>query len=360
MNKIEKQSNNLEINFKESIQRIWTNKRIIFKTGIVGLIIGIVIAFSIPPQYTVNVTFSPENSEQPNNSLNNVTSFLNIGSMGMNKEGINVGLTPNIISSTPFLLEVSNMTISINDNQSISINKYIEQQKQPWWNYLILAPQIVKRKISNVFTKEDSSSPNINIPYKITQEEYKNIILLQKAITCKIDNKTNLTTLSISMQNADIATIVADSVISKLEQYIVNYKTKKAIEYYKSINKIFKEYRSEYYKAQQAYATFIDNNRNINWELKKIKATRLENELQLAYQMYSQISNQRQIALTKIQEEKPILTIIEPPFYPLSPSSPNKVFIILGCLFLTIVFIISWITFGKDLYNDIKATINKY
>ena len=50
----------------------------------------------------------------------------------------------------------------------------------------------------------------------------------------------------------------------------------------------------------------------------------MQNDMSLAYQVYSQVAGQLQVARAKIQEEKPVFAVLEPAVVPLLPSGISK------------------------------------
>lgn len=49
--------------------------------------------------------------------------------------------------------------------------------------------------------------------------------------------------------------------------------------------------------------------------------------MSLAYQVYSQVASQLQVARAKVQEEKPVFAVVEPAVVPLDPSGTSKRYI---------------------------------
>ena len=97
--------NEQEIDLLDILRKIIAIRKTIYKAAGVGLIIGIVVALSIPKQYTVQVTLSPEiGSGKGNSGLSGLAaSFLGSGaSMGDGSDALNASLSSDIISSTPF------------------------------------------------------------------------------------------------------------------------------------------------------------------------------------------------------------------------------------------------------------------
>lgn len=56
----EAENDELEIDWMEILRKIITIRKTLYKAAGVGVVLGIIIALSIPKQYTVTVTLSPE------------------------------------------------------------------------------------------------------------------------------------------------------------------------------------------------------------------------------------------------------------------------------------------------------------
>ena len=72
-----------------------------------------------------------------------------------------------------------------------------------------------------------------------------------------------MTSVTVTCQNPKVAAVVADSVVNKLQEYIIGYRTSKAKEDCLYLEKLFKERQLEYYAAQQKYADYLDSHDNI-------------------------------------------------------------------------------------------------
>ena len=57
---LEKKAEEIEIDLLDILRRIIAIRKTLYKAIIIGLIIGVIVSLSIPKQYTVNVTLSPE------------------------------------------------------------------------------------------------------------------------------------------------------------------------------------------------------------------------------------------------------------------------------------------------------------
>lgn len=82
--------------------------------------------------------------------------------------------------------------------------------------------------------------------------------------------------------------------------------------------------------------------------------------MNLAFQIYSQIETQLQTAKAKIQEAKPVFTIVEPASVPLRPIYPNKIIIILAFILGGLIIDSGWIIFGQQLWLILKEEFTKH
>ena len=119
--------------------------------------------------------------------------------------------------------------------------------------------------------------------------------------------------------------------------------------------KLYGEAKASYEDAQKKYANFVDANQNIILLSYRAEQERLQNEMNLAYQVYTQVSQQLQMARAKVQEITPVYTVVQPATVPLKPAKPNKLMILIGFMFLAGVGSVGWILFVKDLLKEWKS-----
>lgn len=345
---------NQEIDLIELGRRIFSERKIIYKFAALFAIIGFIVAFSIPKTYKVDVILSPESGQNGNttNNLAGMASILGIGNIGGNtQDAVNSSMFPELIKSTPFILEMYNVNVTPQNGQRrLTLSEYIVEQKSPWWNYLLNLPKTILGTVQSIFSKKDSSDTHKDIldPFRLSGEQSGKISAIKQALSATIDNKNGMTTVSVTLQDPDIAAIVADTTVSKLQKFIIDYRTRKASEDCNYLEKLCEERKKEYYQAQQAYANFMDANRNVVLQRTQAEGTRLQNDMSIAFQIYSQVETQLQIARAKVQEVKPVFAIVEPATIPLGATSPNKPFIIIGSIILGIIGGAAWILLKKN------------
>ena len=350
----------LEIDLMDLLRKVIGIRKKIYKSAGIGLIIGIIVAVSIPRQYTVEVTLSPEMGSNKGGGLSGLAaSFLGSGvSMGDGTDALNASLSADIVSSTPFLLELSAMDIPVTKNEVMTLNTYLDEESSPWWSYVIGFPGMVIGGVKSLFIEDEdetiSSDKASQGAIELSKKESQKIESLKKKIAASVDKKSSMTTVSVTFQDPKVAAIVADSVVNKLQEYIIDYRTSKSKEDCLYLEKLFKERQQEYYAAQKKYADYMDSHDNIILQSVRAEQERLQNDMSLAYQVYSQVASQLQVARAKVQEEKPVFAVVEPAVVPLEPSGTSRKVYVLAFIFLSVCIVISWNLFGKDFLDKFK------
>ena len=349
----------IEIDLMDLLRKVIGVRKKIYKAAGIGLIIGVIVAISIPKQYTVEVTLSPEMGNDKAGGLSGLAaSFLGSGvTMGDGTDALNASLSADIVSSTPFLLELSAMEIPVTKNEVMTLNTYLDEETSPWWSYVIGFPGMVIGGVKSLFTEEDeiaSFDKTSQGAIELSKQDSRKIATLKKVITASVDKKTSMTSVTATFQDPKIAAVVADSVVKKLQEYIIDYRTFKAKEDCIYLEKLFKERQQEYYIAQKKYADYLDSHDNLILQSVRAEQERLQNDMSLAYQVYSQVASQLQVARAKVQEEKPVFAVVEPAVVPLEPSGTSRKVYVLVFIFLSVCIVIFWNLFGKDFLNKFK------
>lgn len=350
----------LEIDLMDLLRKVIGIRKKIYKAAGIGLIIGVIVAISIPKQYTVEVTLSPEMGNNKGGGLSGLAaSFLGSGvSMGDGTDALNASLSADIVSSTPFLLELSNMKVPVSGSEEISLSSYLDEESSPWWSYVIGFPGMVIGGVKSLFIEDEDESifsdKASQGTIELSKKESQKIESLKKKIVASVDKKTSMTSVTATFQDSKVAAVVADSVVKKLQEYIIDYRTSKSKEDCLYLEKLFKERQQEYYEAQRKYADYMDSHDNIILQSVRTEQERLQNDMSLAYQVYSQVAGQLQVARAKVQEEKPVFAVVEPAVVPLEPSGISRKVYVLAFIFLSVCIVIFWNLFGKDFLNKFK------
>ncbi len=350
----------LEIDLMEYARKLWKGRKLLIKAAGIALIMGIIVAYSIPKVYTVNVILSPEASKmgRTSSSLASMASMLGLaGGAGSEANALNLTMTSEIIASTPFILELFDTRVQTLDGKTdTTLVAYLATESRPWWNTVKALPSMAIGGIRSLFTTPQKVEEKPLNPFHLTRKEMGQVGAIRRVISANVE-KTGMTQIEVTLQDPLVAATLADTVVAKIQKYITQYKTSKAKEDCKYWEQLYKERQQQYHKAQEAYAKYVDTNQGVILQSVKIEQERLQNEMNLAFQIFTQVATQLQMSKAKVQEEKPVFAVLEPASVPLIPSGTSTKIILLGFMFLAVTLTSAWLLFGNELWQSLKEGI---
>lgn len=346
-----------EIDLLELGLKLWNKRKQIIKWCVVGAVVGLVVAFSIPREYQTVVKLAPESTDGKSVSgglgaLASMAGF-SMGSGG-GPDAVYPQLYPDVVSSVPFLTGLFNVDVETKkDGEKFTVEQYLEDEtRSPWWSAIMKIPGAI---IGLFRSDEEVPADHKLNSFQLTTDEDLLVKALSQRIQASVDQKTMVVTIDVTMQDPLVSAVLADTVVTRLQEYVTNYRTNKSRKDLEYAEKLNAEAQQEYYKAQQTLADYTDRNQGLATQSARITRDRLENEATLAFNLYNQTAQQVQQAKAKVQETTPVYAVVTPPTVPLKPVSPRKPLILVGFVFLAFVGCAAWILFIQPTWNDIKT-----
>lgn len=334
-------------------KKAWAGRKFIIKVTSVFIVLGLIAAFMMTKVYTSTVTLVPElGKSSSSSSLSSITSMLGLGgSLGASADAYNVTVYPEVVASTPFITKLFDIRVTDPEEEiDTTLIGYLTRER------FSLTGLVVKPIMSLFATDSVETSNKVDV-FRLTKKQAQVVEVLNKAIVAEVDKKSGETTISVTLDNPVIAAIVADTVCRNLKEYITEYRTRKAREDLANYQKIADESYQAYQKASRAYAYYQDHNRGLILNAAISEGTRLQNELNIASQVYSQMKLQAEAARGKVIDEKPVFAVIQPASVPLkSDNSRKKVLII--WTFLGFALSCGWVIFKDKALEEIKKLKN--
>lgn len=335
-------------------------KTVLLVTFIFGCI-GLAAALTMRHRYEVAVTLAPE-LQRRSTSINNITSMLGLGdiTLGSNSDAMSITLFPEICRSTPFLTSLFDVELHPYIDPEDRLEGLQEPAPVTVFDHL-MGNDLPKRKVSakrqeaidKYFAVYNDSIVNVSA---LTPNQFAVVKALQNRISADVDKMTGVTTVKVVMDDRRMVSELADTVTKRLQEYVTEYRTRKAISDYNYYITLKEEARRDLVRAQQAYAGSVDYDRSVILQSINSEKQRLQQEVNLANQLYSQLSQQAEMAKAKIQEIKPMYAVIQPSTMPRYPLNSRKKTVIiwgfagflLGCL---------WAAFGLDAFRKARKGV---
>ncbi len=351
-----------EIDIMELLRKLFKDWKLILKWCGIAAVAGLVIAFSIPKEYTVVSTLAPEIPTKSNSSsLSSLAGLagINLNSM-VSTEAVYPDLYPEIVSSAPFVVDLFPLPVTFDykkEKLSSDLYGYLKDYTHgPWWGAVINFPFKVLGWVMGLFREkqeEVEGYASVN-PAELTQEQEKIAKAIRESISLTIDKKTYMVTCTVTAQDPHVAAELSREVIERLQTYVIDYRTgksRKDVEYYQQL---FDEAQADYFDAQSRYARYVDSNQGVVLQRVRTEQERLQNEMNLKYRLYDNCAQQLQSAKAKVQLETPVFAVVNPPQVPLKRSKPSKVKILLASIFLGGMAAAVWILWGRDFFANLK------
>lgn len=356
-----------EIDIMELVRKALKNWKFILKCCGVAAVVGLIAGFSIPKTYTVSATLAPETvSKSGGGSLSSLAAMAGINlSSSTTADAFYPELYPQIVSSNPFIVGLFSVPVEFEyKKETVQTDLYTylkEYTSAPWWNAILKLPGKAIGAVMGIFREKEEpveGYANIN-PQALTLEQEELAKAIKESISITVDKKTSLISISVVTQNPDVAYTLAKEVISSLQNFVTDYRTQKSrkdLEYYQSV---YDDAKEDYYAAQQKYARYVDANQGVTRQSVMIEQQRLQNESELAYQLYNSCAQQLESAKVMVQKETPVFAEMDPPTRPTKKTAPSKAKILVIMVFLGAVVGAVWAIWGKDWLAGFKNSVRE-
>ena len=346
--------NTREVDIIALVLKVLKEWRVLLKFCVISGAIGIVVALCVKKTYTASVILAPETSSG-SSKLGNLAGLAStfganlssLGSIGGSEDAITPLIYPNLFASMDFLVPLREIGVMETGSDTV-----ITYEKHVFGDKAGRAPLLVRIR-QRLFHK-DGLQDAIQSDYKLTPREEGMYRYLSESVGCLSDKKTDIVTIFVKDHDPLVAAIVADTVQSRLQQYIIEYRTKKVktdLEYYLML---LETARAEYEQASQEYASFSESHKGVVQTSFKLTEDYLENEMEQKYAILTQVQMQVHAAMAKVQESTPAFAVIQKSYVPLKASSMSRTQRVLLSGFLGLILGAIWVAFGHNLFLKIR------
>lgn len=359
----ELEEDEIEVDWTGIFAKILRRWKFILLLSFIFGCIGVGMALMMKHKFKVTVTLAPE-LQRRSTSINNITSMLGLGdiTLGSNSDAMSITLFPEICRSTPFLTGLFDVRLTPDHKaedrlegrpapQPVTVFDHLMGYDRPA-RKLSARKREERAKYARVF---NDSIVNISA---LTPNQASVVRALRNRISADVDKMTGFTTIDVVMDDRRMAAELADTVTGRLQGYVTEYRTRKAKADYDYYEALRAEARKDLVKAQKAYAASVDYDRSVILQSVNSERERLQQEVTIATQLYSQITQQSEMAKAKIQEVKPMYAVIQPASAPRQPMNSRKTVVLLWGL---AGFLLSclWAAFGSDSFRNTRKDVKE-
>jgi uncharacterized protein involved in exopolysaccharide biosynthesis len=362
-----KQPTTDEIDLIEVIRHIWNGRWLIVKVTVGFIVLGLVIALGTTSQYKAEARLLPEIKDMGGSASSLLRQFGGLGGLNLpmaeGADAIRPDLYPDVINSTPFFLELMSQKVTTEDGEQLSVYDFVNEEMKGGAGATIAKYTIkLPWTIAGALKGEDESANSPALPgdtiTSLTVMQYETILTLRDRITANMDQRSGVINISAEFPDRQVAAQIARFSVNYLGSYITDYRTEKATQDMLFVQQRYEEKKSEFHQSQLALARFRDSNRNIISAAVQAEEQRLEDQYNLAFNVYNGLAQQLEQSRIKVQEETPVIKVLEPVTVPVERSKPKRGMIMVVSAFMGVIVGLGWV-FGRILVGNIRKGLKE-
>jgi len=348
-----------EIDLIALIKQLWVSKKLIVKSVIGFVALGVFVALFSPTIYTASSTFIPQSSSSSGgSSLSGLASLAGIN-LGGNVAGSEIppSIYPQIIQSVSFKRELLQATISESNSSSQSLKDFLLIKNEGFnpistiKKYTIGLPFTILNAIKGKDEKVKGSPNNALI---VSSEEEELFEELDGLLSLSVNAKEGFVTLSASMSEATQTAYTVKAAKEILQKTVIDYKIQSAKELLSFNKRELALKKIEFDSLQDRLALFKDGNLNIVDSRFENELNKIDSEFQIVSAVYQELNKQLEQAKLQVSKDTPIFSVIKPATIPNIRSAPKRSLIVLIWGFIGFVLSCGFVLIKGPLLNIVK------
>ena len=341
---MEQESDTININFKALWQILNKEKWLILGITALFTIVGTIYAFSLKEEFKSEGKILPE-IQSKGGSMGQFAGLaalagVDLGSASAGADAVRPDLYPDVLKSTPFFLRLFQEKVKNKNNKEVSF--------QAFYNKEVLDGELKEKDQINKFPKSENY-------ISFNRQTEKNIKDLKERIVCSYDKKVGVISISVKMPDPVVAANVARFSMNYLTEYIINYRIEKQKRDLDFLAERLNAAKGKYYSNQTKKATYTDQMplNTLRLQSADLQRERLESEYKISSTFYNTLLQKYEEAKLKMQQETPVIKVLEPPIVPNIKSEPKKLIILVISLFLGLVTSLLFSLLNKKNFKEI-------
>lgn len=358
-----------EIDLKDLFIKIWTQRKLILVVTAIAIVIGLLVAFLSPVEYSASCTVVPQQTEKSGGNLAGIASMMgvNLGS-GMSGETLSPTVYPNIVKSAPYCSDIMQTKITTKKSSvPITLYEYYTEDEYRDRNlFSIIAKYTIglPGTILSAITSNDSEDLGQAIysdtitgkVISLSEDERKVYEIISNNIQLELNSKDGYIVLGYSFGEPEAVAQITQNLYTTLDKYVRNYKAQKAEDNLIFVQSSYEDARADFLRKQSELAAFQDANRDLSTASARAILRRLNSEYDIAFTVYNELAKQLEQAKLAVKQSIPVLTVIDPVVVPNQKSAPRRAMILIVFTFLGVIIGIGWV-FIKPFIDDLRSSV---
>lgn len=344
----------------------WLIAKIVLAFALLGMVIAVIPS----AEYSSEAEVAPEGQ---NTSDLRVSSLQQLGiNVGGSQEGLGPAAYPNLLTGRNVQLRVVRDTLRVAHlDTSYVLADYLTRPKGILEKTVDVVSRYtvgLPRQILEAFeedppprtlstsTAEDGETDvgGQEVQVYPTAQEERAMSLLESMYSVSRGSETGFITIRATSKDPHLSSQIVERLIHHFRDRVSAIRTKKAKENLAFIEDQFTQAEQELERAETRLANFLDRNTGLQTAKLETERARLERQVRFKENLYDRLQSQRAQAQVELQRSEPVITVVEDPVPPLSPSGPNRVMYLLAFVALGTMVGIGFVFVRTFLSNQMK------
>jgi uncharacterized protein involved in exopolysaccharide biosynthesis len=364
-----------EIDLMELAKKIWAGRWTIIKITGVFIVLGVFWALFSAEEFESDAVLMPEVQAESAGGASQLLqrfggAFGISGGSSMPAGTIPPQIYPQIVNSLSFQLELMSTEIEfreygvtttwpdfLENHYSKPITAYVKE-------YTIGLPFTVLGGILSLFSSEEEE-PVIEQDVleqdfiSLSSSEFQLVKNLRGRVSVSQDQETGLLTTKVKLQDPRAAAEMNRFMIDLLKEYVTEYRVEKARQNLEFAEQQKAEAEARFRETQMALAEFQDRNVSISTARAQTELERLQDEKNLALNVYQSLAQRVEESRLNLQEQTPIFSEVQPANVPTERNEPKRGMMVIVFTLLGGILSVGWVliapllgTFRENLMED--------
>lgn len=312
----------------KQVHYVWSVFKAKFKYILISAtlfgILGIVYAFIAKPTYQAHLSFVLNENEGNNINLSSLAGLAGLGS-GSIGGGVN-----------------EDKLVFLTNSRFLLANVLLSKAEFDGKNQQIINVLVDKYELKNAFKKDTLLQSFEEVKHQqldsLTKAENKvidiviKLIIDNKLLMVESKKKSGIVAQNSGIVIADFTTIdeqlsknFMDNFFQLINTYYVNRSIQRQQRNYNLIRERADSLQEILYDQENYGASLVDQNANLARMVARVKVERTRKNLELLNLMYAEVMKNLEIAKFSLENQTPLLQLVDKPTYPLKMEKKSKV-----------------------------------
>ena len=337
-----------DINLADSLDILKRRRKLIIIVTACCFLFGVFLALFAPRVFRSQCVFVPQTNQSF--AASRYSSIASMIGMDLDISGtdgpINPKVYPYILMNNGYLKELMYTPIHFEKSSSpITLFEYYTNPDYRKFNlvsaigkytiglpFLLLRKMMPKQKYTTDVETFNSTLDSTVITLTKAEDDIARILV--KQVTVDVDVKQGVLTLTALMPEPLASAEVCQTAFDLLKKYVSDFKQTKARLNLEFIEKQYDEAKADYQKKHRSLAYYQDTHKGIMTASSQVERIRLENEVELSKQLYSELAKNLLSSRVKLEENNVTFTELSPVSVPMRKFKPRGTLLTLIWTFL--------------------------